>query len=65
MYFWADNLEKEDAQETELLGQIMHTDHDDLGVINQTFGNRAKDTLTLYSKLLDHVLKNCSLITES
>ncbi len=58
VYFWADNLEKSDVQETEKLGMIMHTNQDDLNVINSAFGTRAKETLFAYSKLLEYMLAN-------
>ena len=58
IYFSADNLEKSGAQETEKLGMIMHTDQDDLTVINSSFGNRARDTLSIYSELLENMLAN-------
>ena len=56
LYFWADNLEHSQAQETEALGQIMHTENDDLDVIVETFGQRAQSTLTTYAHLLDALL---------
>lgn len=56
VYFWADNLEEVDAQETQKLGQILHTQQDDLQVITDAFGTRAMETLAIYSQLLDAIL---------
>lgn len=56
VYFWADNLEAADAQETKKLGQILHTENDDLQVIVDTFGSRARETLGIYAQLLEGVL---------
>lgn len=47
--------------ETEKLGQIMHTENDDLDVINENFKGRALERLTDYSKLLNRMLKNIQL----
>lgn len=56
VYFWVDNLEEAHAQETQKLGQILHTEHDDLQVITDAFGTRTMETLAIYSELLDTVL---------
>jgi Zn-dependent M28 family amino/carboxypeptidase len=44
-------------QETEKLGQIMHTDSDDLDVINENFKGRAEERLADYSRLLNQLLR--------
>lgn len=61
VYFWADNLETAQAQQTEKLGQIMHTQNDNLSVINDTFEGRAQKALSTYSKLLNAMLMRSTL----
>lgn len=56
VYFCADNLEENQAQETQKLGQILHTENDDLQRIEEVFGNRARETLSIYTQLLDEIL---------
>lgn len=56
VYFWADNLETAEARETERLGEIMHTENDDLEKIRSYFPGRAEETLAVYSRLLYEIL---------
>lgn len=44
--------------ETKKLGEIMHTEYDDLEVINKEFPGRAKKTLADYAILLNAIIEN-------
>ena len=61
LYFEATNWEIGDFdgyEETEQLGEIMHTKYDDFDTIEQNFPGRIEEHLSLYSELLDYILKN-------
>ena len=57
VYFSAENIEDKEGLETKKLGNIMHTKYDDLYKIEKNFGNRGKENLATYSKLLDCLLE--------
>lgn len=44
--------------QTELLGEVMHTENDNLDVIIENFGERPRERMEAFSQLLDYVLKN-------
>ena len=61
VFFWAGNMELlpiGDLRQTEALGKILHTENDNLYVINEFFEGRAQARLKNYALLLDVVLKN-------
>lgn len=57
VYFSAENIEDKEGLETKKLGNIMHTKYDNLDEIKKHFGNRGKENLAIYSKLLYYLLE--------
>lgn len=57
VYFEANNWETGSPIETQEHGLIMHTERDDLAFIEKEYGERGRNALAAYSKLLHAMLK--------
>lgn len=62
LYFQSGRWENGNLAETEAYGLVMHSKMDDLDFVNEAFPDRAKKTLSSYSKLLSGLLEEeCSM----